>query len=246
MGLFKFKSNKKNEDLNRNTTTSADKLLDQARADTLKYNESLQQALDNTIKILSERTEPEAVTKQRMQAWIQHRISEASKLINQNWQLLETNIFQEWAKLNNISPDVSYARSFFKNLSLEQLQSLNKFVCEKCKELECNFSNQETFQEDEQQEQTRNGQQNTDKVDSPIPTENPIVPDENNINEETTQIDLNEIYKELNTTENELISKWSEEEFIPSIKSGSRKYIEFKEWVIEYYKDNLENKPRSR
>lgn len=143
MGLFKFKSNKKNEDLNRNTTISADELLNRARAKTSKYNESLQQALDNTIKVLNERTEPEAVTKQRMQAWIQHRISEASKLINQNWQLLETNIFQEWAKLNNISPDVSYARSFFKNLSLEQLQSLNKFVVEKCKELECNFSNQE-------------------------------------------------------------------------------------------------------
>lgn len=143
MGLFKFKSNKKNEDPNRNTTISADELLNRARADTSKYNESLQQALDNTIKVLNERTEPEAVAKQRMQAWIQHRISEASKLINQNWQLLETNIFQEWAKLNNISPDVSYARSFFKNLSLEQLQSLNKFVVEKCKELECNFSNQE-------------------------------------------------------------------------------------------------------
>lgn len=144
MGLFKFKSNKKNEDLNRDTTTSADKLLEQARAKTLKYNESLQQALNNSRKVLNEGTEPaEAVTKQRMQAWIQHRISEASKLINQNWQLLETNIFQEWAKLNNISSDVSYAHSFFKNLSLEQLQSLNKFVCEKCKELECNFSNQE-------------------------------------------------------------------------------------------------------
>lgn len=49
-----------------------------------------------------------------------------------------------------------------------------------------------------------------------------------------------------NRHENELISKWSEEEFIPSMKSGSRKYIEFKEWVIEYYKDNLENKPRNR
>lgn len=245
MGLFKFKSNKKNEDLKRNTTISADELLEQARAKTSKYNESLERALDNTIKVLNERTEPEAVAKQRIKAWIGHRISEASKLINQNWRLLETNIFQEWAKLNNISPDVSYARSF-ENLSLEQFQSLSKFVFEKCDELECNFSNQETFQEDEQQEQTRNGQQNTDKVDSPIPTENPIVPDKNNINEETTQIDLNEIYKELNTTENELISKWSEEEFIPSIKSGSRKYIEFKEWVIEYYKDNLENKPRSR
>lgn len=138
MGLFKFKSNKKNEDLNRYTTTSADKLLEQARAKTSKYNESLERALDNTIKVLNERTEPEAVTKQRMQAWINHRISEASKLINQNWQLLRKNIFQEWAKLNNISPDVSFI-----NLSLEQLQSLNKFVCEKCKELECNFSNQE-------------------------------------------------------------------------------------------------------
>lgn len=143
MGLFKFKSNKKNEDQNRDTTTSADKLLEQARAGTSKYNESLKRALDNTTKVLNERPEVDALTKQRMQAWIQHRISEASKLINQNWQLLETNIFQEWAKLNNISPDVSYARSFFKNLSLEQLQSLNKFVCEKCKELECNFSNQE-------------------------------------------------------------------------------------------------------
>lgn len=138
MGLFKFKSNKKNEDLNRDTATSADKLLEQARAKTTKYNESLKLALDNTTKVLNERPEVDAVTKQRMQAWIHHRISEASKLINQNWQLLETNIFQEWAKLNNISPDVS-----FKNLPLEQLQSLNKFVCEKCKELECNFSNQE-------------------------------------------------------------------------------------------------------
>lgn len=129
MRLFKFKSNKKNEDLNRNTATSAD---------TSKNAE-----LDSLLNFLAERPETEAVTKQRMQAWIEHRISEASKLINQNWQLLETNIFQEWAKLNNISPDVSYARSFFKNLSLEQLQSLNKFVVEKCKELECNFSNQE-------------------------------------------------------------------------------------------------------
>lgn len=142
MGLFKFKSNKKNKGLNGNTATSAD---------TSKNAE-----LDSLLNFLAGRPEPEAVTKQRMQAWIQHRISEASKLINQNWQLLETNIFQEWAKLNNISSDVSYARSFFKNLSLEQLQSLNKFVCEKCDELECNFSNQETFQEDEQQEQTRN------------------------------------------------------------------------------------------
>lgn len=142
MGLFKFKSNKKNEDLKRNTTTSADELLNRARADTLKYNESLQQALNNTRKVLNERPEVDAVTKQRTKAWIHHRISEASKLINQNWQLLETNIFQEWAKLNNISPDVSYARCF-ENLSSEQLSSLSQFVFEKCKELECNFSNQE-------------------------------------------------------------------------------------------------------
>ena len=161
MGLFKFKSNKKNEGLNRDTTTSAD---------TSKNVELESQTLDSILNFLAERPEPEAVTKQTKKA----------------------------------------------------------------------------FQEYVQQEQTRNGQQNTDKVDSPISTENPIVPDENNINEETTQIDLNEIYKELNTTENELISKWSEEELIPSMKSGSRKYIEFKEWVIEYYKDNLEKKPRSR
>lgn len=138
MGLFKFKSNKKNEDLNRDTATSADKLLEQARAKTTKYNESLKLALDNTTKVLNERPEVDAVTKQRIKAGINNRIYEASKLINQNWQLLRKNIFQEWAKLNNISPDVSFI-----NLPLEQLQSLNKFVCEKCKELECNFSNQE-------------------------------------------------------------------------------------------------------
>lgn len=196
-------------------------------------------------------TKEDAVEKSYIKAMISNRIYDTSKLINQNWQLLEKDIFQEWAKLNKISPDVSYARSF-ENLSLEQFRSLGKYVSEKCKELESqklNISKEETFQEDEQQEQTQNEQQNTDKVDSPIPTENPIVPDENNINEETTQIDLNEIYKELNTTEEELMFKWSNEVYFPSIKNDYNNYIGFEEWVIEYYnnyKDNVEKKPRSR
>ena len=141
---------------------------------------------------------------------IRNRILKASKLINQDSQLLEKAIFQEWAEENDISSDKSYESSYT-NLSLEQFRSLKKYVSEKCEELEnqkLNNSKEETFQKDEQQEQTQNEQQNTDKVDSPIPTENPIVPDEKNINEETTKIDLNEIYKELNTTKEELYLQW--------------------------------------
>ena len=236
---------------------------------------------------------------------IRNRILKASKLINQDSQLLEKAIFQEWAKENDISSDKSYESSYT-NLSLEQIRSLEKYVSDKCEKLESqklNNSKEETFPEDEQKEQTQNEQQNTDnKVDSSIPTEKPIVPDEKNINEETTKIDLNEIYKELNTTEEELYQQWmkndsirshdwkeyekwvikyynykveeenrqkklneiykelntTEEElrfkwlnevYIPSEKGGYGDCMKFEEWVIEYYnnyKDNLEKKPRSR
>ena len=235
---------------------------------------------------------------------IRNRILKASKLINQDSQLLEKAIFQEWAEENDISSDKSYESSYT-NLSLEQIRSLEKYVSDKCEKLESqklNNSKEETFPEDEQKEQTQNEQQNTDnKVDSPIPTENPIVPNKNNINEETTKIDLNEIYKELNTTkeelylqwmknsidshdcmefeewvikhynykveeenrqkklneiykelnttEEELRFKWLNEVYIPSEKGGYGDCMKFEDWVIEYYnnyKDNLEKKPRSR
>ena len=364
--LFNFNSKNKNKDQNRDTATSEDKP---------KYNESLGQALGNVQKVLNEKTEAEAVTKQRTRAWISHQIGETSKFINQNEQLLEKAIFQEWAEKNNISPDVPYTRSF--NLPLEQIRSLSKFAFEKCEELECqklniskenifrewaeknkispgvtleqlpkedkenyweykytqienakiqdnirnrirnrilkasklinqdsqllekaifqewaeknnissdksyessytnlsldqfsslekyifdkceklesqklNNSKEKTLPEDEQKEQTQNEQQNTDnKVDSSIPTKNPIVPNKNNINEETTKIDLNEIYKELNTTEEELRLKWFNEVCEPIVRRGYGDCMNFEEWVIEYYnnyKDNLEKKPRSR
>lgn len=258
MGLFNFNSNKKNKGPNINTATNVgtgdtskyDELLNKKRAETSEYNKLLNEAINKTVEVLNERPEIEAVTKQTLQGYIDYNISKTSKFINQNEQLLEKAIFQEWAEKNNISTDVSYTRSF--NLPLEQIRSLSKFVSEKCEELKnqkLNNSKEETFQKDEQQEQTQNEQQNTDKVDSPIPTENPIVPDEKNINEETTKIDLNEIYKELNTTEEELMFKWSNEVYFPSIKNDYNNYIGFEEWVIEYYnnyKDNVEKKPRSR
>ena len=239
----------------------------------------------------------------KIQVNIRNRILKASKLINQDSQLLEKAIFQEWAKENDISSDKPYESSYT-NLSLEQFRSLEKYVSDKCEKLESqklNNSKEETFPEDEQQKQTQNEQQNTDKVDSPIPTENPIVPNKNNINEETTKIDLNEIYKKLNTTkeelylqwmknsidshdcmefeewvikhynykveeenrqkklneiykklnttEEELRFKWLNEVYIPSEKGGYGDCMKFEDWVIEYYnnyKDNLEKKPRSR
>ena len=436
MGLFNFNSKKKNKGPNINTapnvgtgdTSKYDELLNKKRAETSEYNKLLNEAINKTLEVLNERPEIEAVTKQTLQGCIDYEISKTSKFINQDSQLLEKAIFQEWAEENDISSDKSYESSYT-NLPLEQIRSLSKFVSEKCEELECqklniskenifrewaeknnislgvtleqlpkedkenywkyeyiqiknakiqdnirnrirnrilkasklinrdsqllekaifqewaeendissdksyessytnlsleqirslekyvsdkceklknqklNNSKEETFQKDEQQEQTQTEQQNTDKVDSPIPTENPIVPDEKNINEETTKIDLNEIYKELNTTKEELylqwkkndsisshdcmkfeewvikyynyevekenrqkklneiykelnttkeelMFKWSNEVYFPSIKNDYNNYIGFEEWVIEYYnnyKDNVEKKPRSR
>ena len=187
----------------------------------------------------------------KIQVNIRNRILKASKLINRDSQLLEKAIFQEWAEENDISSDKPYESSYT-NLSLEQFRSLEKYVSDKCEKLESqklNNSKEETFQKDEQQEQTQNEQQNTDKVDSPIPTENPIVPNKNNTNEETTKLDLNEIYKELNTTEEELRFKWFNEVYEPIIRRGYGDCMNFEEWVIEYYnnyKDNLEKKTRSR
>ena len=372
MGLFNFNSKKKNKGPNINTDTSEDKpkyieLLDQARADTSKYIESQNQAINSILKVFNERTEPEAVTKQTLQGCIDYDISTTSKFINQNKQLLEKAIFQEWAEENNISPDVSYTRSF--NLPLEQIRSLSKFVSEKCEELECqklniskenifrewaeknnispevtleqlpkkdkenywkykyiqiknakiqdnirnrirnrilkasklinqdsqllekaifqewakendissdksyessytnlsleqirslekyifdkceklesqklNNSKEKTFPEDEQKEQTQNEQQNTDnKVDSSIPTKNPIVPNKNNINEETTKIDLNEIYKKLNTTEYELYLQWMKNDSI-----SSHDWKEYEKWVIKYYNYEVEKENRQK
>ena len=381
MGLFNFNSKKKNKGPNINTATNVgtgdtskyDELLNKKRAETSEYNKLLNEAINKTVEVLNERPEIEAVTKQTLQGCIDYDISKTSQFINQNKQLLEKAIFQEWAEKNNISPgvtleqlpkedkenywkyeyiqiknakiqdnirnrirnrilkasklinqdsqllekaifqewaeenDISSDKSYessYTNLSLEQIRSLEKYVSDKCEKLKnqkLNNSKEETFQKDEQQEQTQNEQQNTDKVDSPIPTENPIVPDEKNINEETTKIDLNEIYKELNTTkeelylqwmknsigshdcmkfeewvikyykykveeenrqkklneiykelnttENELFFKWSNEVWIPSEKRGYGDCMKFEDWVIEYYnnyKDNVENKPRSR
>ena len=312
MGLFNFNSKKKNKGPNINTATNVgtgdtskyDELLNKKRAETSEYNKLLNEAINKTLEVLNERPEIEAVTKQTLQGCIDYEISKTSKFINQDSQLLEKAIFQEWAEENDISSDKSYESSYT-NLSLEQIRSLEKYVSDKCEKLKnqkLNNSKEETFQKDEQQEQTQTEQQNTDKVDSPIPTENPIVPDEKNINEETTKIDLNEIYKELNTTKEELylqwkkndsisshdcmkfeewvikyynyevekenrqkklneiykelnttkeelMFKWSNEVYFPSIKNDYNNYIGFEEWVIEYYnnyKDNVEKKPRSR
>ena len=175
---------------------------------------------------------------------IRNRILKASKLINQDSQLLEKAIFQEWAKENDISSDKSYESSYT-NLSLEQIRSLEKYIFDKCEKLESqklNNSKEETFPGDEQKEQTQNEQQNTDnKVDSSIPTENPIVTDEKNINEETTKIDLNEIYKELNTTEEELYLQWMKNDNI-----SSHDWKEYEKWVIKYYNYKVEEENRQK
>ena len=193
---------------------------------------------------ISPRSELEKATKQKIQVNISNRILKASKLINQNWQLLEKAIFQEWAEKNNISSDKSYESSYT-NLSLDQFSSLEKYIFDKCEKLESqklNNSKEKTLPEDEQKEQTQNEQQNTDnKVDSSIPTKNPIVPNKNNINEETTKIDLNEIYKELNTTEAELYLQWMKNDSI-----SSHDWKEYEKWVIKYYNYKVEEENRQK
>ena len=163
MGLFNFK---KNKDQNRDTDTSVgtgdtskyDELLESLNkeiAETEEYNKSLGQAIDKTLEVFNERPKIAAVTKQTLQSYksyidyIDYDISQTSEFINQNKQLLEKAIFQEWAEKNNISLNVLYTRSF-KNLSLEQIRSLSKFVSEKCEELECqklNISKENIFRE---------------------------------------------------------------------------------------------------